>query len=151
MYKTVVKGALAIAAMTTIFQYADQQAAWADGKGKYAVTGIPDSGSFDRFYTELREAVLKDDKQKVASLWKFPMVFDLPNKKRMLISSGADIVKNYNEIFNSDVKAAFERTELSKINYNSTGFIIGDGEMCIVPTGEVGRFYIGYMSAPTKH
>jgi hypothetical protein len=151
MYKSVVKGALGLAAMMTIFHCVSGQAAWADGQGKYAVTGIPDSASFDRFYTELREAVLKNDKHKVASLWKFPMVFDLPNKKRMLLSNGEDMVKNYDEIFNSDVKAAFERTELSKMNYNYNGFQIGDGEMCIVPTGEVGRFYIGYMNAATKH
>lgn len=151
MYKSVVKGALALVAVTTILQYANGQEAWADGQGKYAVTGIPDSASFDRFYTELREAVLKNDKHKVASLWKFPMVFDLANKKRMIIGNAEDMVKNYDEIFNSDVKAAFERTELSKINYNYNGFLVGDGEMCIVPTGEVGRFYIGYMSAATKH
>jgi len=151
MYKTVVKSAVAVVAMTTIFHLANAQVALADGQGKYAVTGIPDSASFDSFYRELREAVLKNDKQKVASLWKFPMVFDLPNKKRMCISNGNDMVKNYDEIFNSDVKAAFERTELSKIVYNYNGFMIGDGEMWIVPTGRVGQFYIGYMGAPTKH
>jgi hypothetical protein len=151
MYKTVVKSVIAIIAVTTIFHLANAQAALADGQGKYASTGIPDSASFDRFYTELREAVLKEDKRKVASLWKFPMVFDLPNKKRMVLGNGDDMVKNYDQIFNKDVKAAFERTELSKINYNWQGFEIGDGEMWIVPTNRVGQFYIGYMSVPTKH
>jgi hypothetical protein len=137
--------------VTTIFHLANAQAALADGQGKYASTGIPNSESFDRFYTELRAAVLKDDKYKVASLWKFPMVFDLPNKKRMCVGTANDMVKNYDQIFTKDVKAAFERTELSKINYNWQGFEIGDGEMWIVPTSRVGQFYIGYMGEPTKH
>jgi hypothetical protein len=137
--------AMTVMAVTLVLLLVNATLAWSNDQGKYAATGLNDAASFDRFYSELRTAVLKDDRQKVISLWAYPMVFPMPGNKTESLRDKVALLKDYDIVFTKDVKAAFERTDLSKITWSYAGFRVGDGEMWIRPAGIAGRFFISHV------
>lgn len=110
--------------------------------GDYSVGGFDDSAAFERFYENLRKDVAKGDKMATASLFSYPMAIAFPPKKKpVVISNKADMVKNFDRIFNPQAKKALQKTKAAELFCNSQGVMIGNGEIWFEP-GEKGGVHI---------
>ena len=116
-------------------------AAPANATGDYSVGGFDDNAAFERFYDSLRKTVAQNDKQATAALFSYPMTINFPPKKKLLLSSKADMVKNYDRIFNPLAKKALQTTKTSELFANCQGVMIGSGQIWFVP-GEKGGVII---------
>ncbi len=110
----------------------------ATATGSYSVGGFDDAEKFEKFYDNLRADVAKGDKAATASLFSYPMSIHFPPKKKLvLISNKAEMLKNFDRIFNPQAKKALQKTKTADLFCNSQGVMIGNGEIWFTP-GEKG-------------
>jgi hypothetical protein len=96
-------------------------------ESKYAVAGIDDAEAVDKFFLELKKAVEKDERDKVILLVDYPINV-LIKGRRTRLRNKAELLKNYDSIFNKNVKQALAKASApSFVNYQ--GVMIGDGEI----------------------
>jgi hypothetical protein len=102
--------------------------------GSYSVAGFDDAVAFERFYDNLRKDVAKGDKQATAALFSYPMSIRFPPKKKLVdISNQAEMVKNFDRIFNPQAKNALQKTKTGDLFCNCQGVMIGGGEIWFTP------------------
>jgi hypothetical protein len=96
-------------------------------QNKYAVAGIDDAETADKFFVDLKTAVEKNERQKVAALIDYPINV-LLRGRRLKLRNKAELLKNYDAVFNGKVRQALAKsTAPSFANYQ--GVMIGDGEI----------------------
>jgi hypothetical protein len=96
-------------------------------QNKYAVAGIDDAESVDKFFLELKTAVEKNERDKVVLLVDYPINV-LIKGRRTRLRNKAELLKNYNLVFNEKVKQVLAKSSApSFVNYQ--GVMIGDGEI----------------------
>jgi hypothetical protein len=80
------------------------------------------------FFQELKDAVIRDDRKKVAALVHYPLnVF--AGRRRMVIRSPAELLKRYHEVFNENVVRAIKTQEPATLFANWQGVMVGDGQI----------------------
>lgn len=96
-------------------------------KYAYAVAGIDDADAADKFFLEIKQAVEKNERDKIAALVSYPINVSIKGRRTKLRSK-AELLKNYNTVFNETVKQALAKSAApSFVNYQ--GVMIGDGEI----------------------
>ena len=95
-------------------------------QNKYAVAGIDDAQIVDKFFLELKQAVEKDERDEVVAMVSYPINV-LIKGRRTKMRTKAELLKNYDSVFNKNVKQALAKASApSFANYQ--GVMIGDGE-----------------------
>jgi len=88
-------------------------------------------GEHERYlavFQELKDAVIGDDRKKVASLVNYPLnVF--AGRRRMVIRSPAELLRRYHEVFNENVIRAIKAQEPDTLFANWQGVMVGDGQI----------------------
>lgn len=80
------------------------------------------------FFQELKDAVIGDDRKKVAGLVHYPLnVF--VGRRRMVVRSSAELLKRYREVFNDNVVRAMKAQEPDTLFANWQGVMVGDGQI----------------------
>lgn len=96
-------------------------------QNKYAVAGIDDSEAADRFFLDLQKAVEKNERDKVILMVAYPLYVRIKGRRTKLRNK-AELLKNYNAVFNEKVKQAIAKSSApSFANYQ--GVMLGDGEI----------------------
>jgi hypothetical protein len=95
---------------------------------KYEVTGIQDAAAAEKFFGDLQAAVAKDDRSKVASMINYPLFVQISGRKVKLQKS-ADVLKQYDVVFNHRVKEAVAQQKVEELFVNWQGVMIGNGEI----------------------
>jgi hypothetical protein len=120
--KIILTFALALFLLTNVCSAASFQQ-----QNKYAVAGIDDAESVDKFFLELKTAVEKNERDKVVLLVDYPINV-LIKGRRTRLRTKAELLKNYNTVFNEKVRQALAKSSApSFVNYQ--GVMIGDGEI----------------------
>ena len=80
------------------------------------------------FFQELKDAVIRDDRKKVAGLVHYPLnVF--VGRRRMVVRSSPELLKRYREVFNDNVVRAMKAQEPDMLFANWQGVMVGDGQI----------------------
>ncbi len=80
------------------------------------------------FFQELKDAVIRDDRKKVAGLVHYPLnVF--VGRRRMVVRSSPELLKRYREVFNDNVVRAMKAQEPDTLFANWQGVMVGDGQI----------------------
>ena len=80
------------------------------------------------FFQELKDAVIRDDRKKVAGLVNYPLnVFT--GRRRMVVRSPAELLRRYREVFNDNVVRAVKAQEPDTLFANWQGVMVGDGQI----------------------
>jgi len=80
------------------------------------------------FFQELKDALIRDDRKKVAALVHYPLnVF--AGRRRMAVRSPAELLKRYHEVFNENVVRAIKTQEPDTLFANWQGVMVGDGQI----------------------
>jgi hypothetical protein len=80
------------------------------------------------FFPELKDAVIRDDRKKVAGLVNYPLnVFT--GRRRMVVRSPAELLRRYREVFNDNVIEAVKAQEPDTLFANWQGVMVGDGQI----------------------
>jgi hypothetical protein len=108
---------------------------------KYSVAGIDDDRAVEAFLAELKEAVAKNDRAKVASMVNFPLRVN-NDRRKTLVRRRADLLRRYDAVFNRKVKEALAKQTAADLFVNYQGVMVGDGEIWFRPTGKDGRLKI---------
>jgi hypothetical protein len=99
----------------------------AQQQNKYAVAGIEDAEAADKFFLDLKKSVEKNERHKVILMVDYPINV-LIKGRRTRLRSKAELLKNYDVVFNANVKKALAKSSApSFVNYQ--GVMIGDGEI----------------------
>lgn len=108
---------------------------------KYGVAGADDDRAVEAFLSELKEAVAKNDRAKVASMVSFPLRLN-NDRRKTFVRSRADLLRRYDAVFNRKVKDALARQTAAGLFTNSQGIMVGDGEIWFRPEGKDGRLKV---------
>lgn len=95
--------------------------------GKYSNAGIDNDAAAETFFLDLKEAVSKDDRAKVANMMNFPLRVNGDHKQ--LIRKKSDLLKRYESVFTPQVKEALSKQKVSDLFVNCQGVMIGHGEI----------------------
>ena len=80
------------------------------------------------FFQELKDAVIRDDRKKVAGLVNYPLnVF--AGGRRTVVRSRAELLRRYREVFNENVIRAVKAQEADALFANWQGVMLGDGQI----------------------
>jgi hypothetical protein len=80
------------------------------------------------FFQELKDAVIRDDRKKVAGLVHYPLnVFT--GGRRTVVRSRAELLRRYREVFNENVMRAVKAQEPDTLFANWQGVMLGDGQI----------------------
>lgn len=96
--------------------------------------GFPDD--FEKQVQDLRTAVIKGDKHKVASQVRFPITVRI-NNRRTTLRNKAAFLKNYDLIFTSETVATVVKTVPHNMFTKSTGAMLGNGVLWFWGDGKV--------------
>lgn len=85
----------------------------------------PDCPAAIAFLTKFQDAIKRNDQPAVASLVHYPLLVTVGGKRS--IRSRADLLANFNRVFNASVRAAILNATADDVWGNSHGFMIGRG------------------------
>lgn len=97
---------------------------------RYSIAGIDNPSEFEDTFNNIKELVASDDKEKVAEYINFPINVHIGGKK-VAIETKDQFIKNYDEIFNDNVKAKLANQKVEETFVNADGVMVGDGETWI--------------------
>lgn len=106
----------------SIFSDGSKTASW-------QVAGIDNPIAFKHFIKQLQHWVINNQKDSVASVIAYPM-------RNPAVKQKKDFLANYNVYFNDKVKDALEKQKLRQIFRNSSGAMIGKGNLWFSQTPE---------------
>jgi hypothetical protein len=95
--------------------------------GKYEVAGVSDERAAEKFFRDLQEAVAKDERARVASMFDYPVY--VRGRRTLRLKRRADLLRRYDAVFNGKVKRALAAQKASELFVNYQGIMIGDGEI----------------------
>ncbi|WP_315120144.1 hypothetical protein [uncultured Clostridium sp.] len=97
---------------------------------RYSIAGIDNPSEFEDAFNKIKELVASDDKEKVSEYINFPINVHIDGKK-VAIETKNQFIKNYDEIFNDNVKAKLANQKVEETFVNDNGVMVGDGEIWI--------------------
>jgi hypothetical protein len=121
--------------------FAASGAASGQEENRYAVAGVEDPREVGRFLSELKEAVARDERARVASLVSFPMRLN-SGRRKTLVRDRRDFLRRYARIFNAKVREALARQAEPALFVNYQGVMVGDGEIWFAPAGRGSRLKV---------
>jgi hypothetical protein len=80
------------------------------------------------FFQELKDAVIRDDRKKVAGLVNYPLNVSAGGR-RTVVRSRAELLRRYREVFNENVIRAVKAQEPDTLFANWQGVMLGDGQV----------------------
>jgi len=98
----------------------------------YSVAGIKDSIAFNRFYEQLRAAVVHNNRTEVSKLFHYPMDLTVPGgafQKPLHIDSAKSLLKNYELIFSATLRNTLQKTPPKFLWANWQGVTTPDGSI----------------------
>lgn len=95
-----------------------------------------DPERFEKQVQDLRSAVIKGDKQKVAAQVKYPITVRI-NNRRTTIRNRTAFLKNYDLIFTKEIVANITKTVPHNMFVKSTGAMLGNGVLWFWGDGKV--------------
>jgi hypothetical protein len=103
---------------------------FADGSkpSSWQTAGITDVKGFKMFLKEVQQAVLNNDKEKLAKSIAYPLGKQIRNEQ--------DFIKHYDRIFSKDAKLAIARLNFSQLFRNSKGVMCEDGKIWFSQVGD---------------
>ena len=110
-------------------------------ENRFAVAGVDDPRQVEEFLSELKDAVERDERARVASLVSFPMRLNSARRKA-LVRSRRDFLRRYESIFTHEIKQVLKGQRESELFVNSEGVMVGAGEIWFAPVGRDGRLKI---------
>ncbi len=131
---------LAVAACCAAYARASSSPARQE-ENRYAVAGVEDPREVGRFLAELKEAVARDERARVASLVSFPLRLNT-GRGKTLVRSRRDFLRRYARVFDAKVKAALARQTEAGLFVRDQGLMVGDGEIWFAPAGRPARLLV---------
>ncbi|MEW9097044.1 MAG: hypothetical protein AB2417_18360 [Clostridiaceae bacterium] len=97
---------------------------------RYSIAGIDNPSEFEAAFNNIKELVASDDKEKVYEYINFPINVHIDGKK-VAIETKDQFIKNYDKIFNDNIKAKLANQKVEETFVNADGVMVGDGEIWI--------------------
>ncbi|MBU5483689.1 hypothetical protein KQI86_05055 [Clostridium sp. MSJ-11] len=110
---------------------------------RYSIAGIDNPSEFKNTFNNIKELVASNDKEKVAEYINFPINVHIGGKK-VAIETKDQFIKNYDEIFNDNVKAKLANQKVEETFVNADGIMVGDGEIWISVFNNSAHKYLIY-------
>lgn len=91
--------------------------------------------SYQKFFEKLKQAIVKNDKQVIASMVDYPFHARI-NGKAIKINDQAHFINDYNKVITEKVRLAVINQTYANLFANWQGVSIGDGEVWFSGVGE---------------
>lgn len=114
----------------------------AQQQNRFYAAGISDQEA-EEFFLSFQQAVAARDKKKVASLVSYPIKLVLASGARRTIRTRIDFIKNYDRIFDDELRQLIVDTKLTDLWARWTGVA--------TPRGEIWFSGIGVKGSPDKY
>lgn len=98
--------------------------------GRFKAAGFDRDMDAENFIMLVKDMVRNDEKEYISELISYPVTVTI-KKKKIKISGKNEFIKNYHYIFNKKVKDSLLLQPLADIQGNSSGIMIGTGELWI--------------------
>ncbi|GAA0178332.1 hypothetical protein SH2C18_14040 [Clostridium sediminicola] len=97
---------------------------------RYEVAGINDPIEFQKVFNTVKELVSNGDKERVAEYILYPLnVYASADKPTLKIENKEEFIKNYDKIFNEQVKTALANQKVEETFVNYQGVMVKNGEI----------------------
>lgn len=100
----------------------------AQDEGKYSVAGLKER-EVERFFVSFKTAIAKGDKKTVSSMVSYPLTVILASGRRTKINNKAQLLRQFDAIFDPSFKRVIERTKVEDLWANSHGVTTPDGDV----------------------
>jgi len=100
----------------------------AQDEGKYSVAGLKDR-EVERFFVSFKTAIAKGDKGMVSSMVSYPLTVILASGRRTKINNKAQLLRQFDAIFDPSFKRVIEQTRVDDLWANSHGVTTPDGDV----------------------
>lgn len=97
------------------------------------------------FVNALKAATKVDNKKRISELIAYPLSISLENGELLRLETEADFIKNYEVIFNSNVKEAILKQEIEALFFTWRGLMVGHGHVWItgvISDGDITTYWI---------
>jgi len=98
------------------------------------VAGLDDREA-EQFFTSFKEAIVKGDKKKVASLVSYPIRVNLVSGRRTKLKNAPDFIRTYDRIFDAQFKQLILGTDVKDLWAKWSGVATPSGELWLVLSG----------------
>lgn len=103
-------------------------AKWVFAENRYHVADFDDDKSVETFANKFKEAVVKKDKEAVASMIHYPIDATLKDKA-VIINNKEEFLRFYNDIFDKTLCSKIANANTHNMFANYQGVMIGNGEV----------------------
>lgn len=108
--------------------------AFAQSPHRYYVAGVDNDSTFVQYYNSFRDAVVKNDSAKIASMILFPLRITYANKKSQLVNNKRLFLEKYQQIFTRRLRNLIINTAGDSLFANSEGIMLGRGQIWFFAT-----------------
>ncbi|WP_053955010.1 hypothetical protein [Inediibacterium massiliense] len=97
---------------------------------RYEIIGVSSDQEVEDFAKTLQNYIIRNEKEKIASLISYPISVTL-HQKKIEIKNKEDFIKNYDQIFNPTFKDVIKNSFTTNMFVNAQGVLFGEGNMNI--------------------
>lgn len=106
------------------------QTSYADNKNPFKAIGIQNPLEIEAFFSSLQKDVRENNIEGISNKIVYPLTVRIYDKK-VVLNDISDLQKNFNRIFNDDVKAAILCQKYSDLGAQWRGIMVGRGTIWI--------------------
>ena len=98
-------------------------------EGRFSVAGLDNDSEVEGFFISFKEAIVRRDKKKVASLVSYPIRVNLDSGRRTKIDNAAGFIRAYDRIFDAEFRRVIARTDVKDLWAKWSGVAMPRGEI----------------------